>query len=245
MPTTPVVTPTLPPPTPTTAENPTPTPNNNNPTPTETPGPTATPGPGPTSTPGPGPTATSGPNNPVVLGLATTSAPSEVVDNYNPLVEGIQGSYGKVLGASTEMPKTGSADTGPTKLPSGNIEKENSSLVISKIGLNKPLYESQQVGNEWLVGDKEVIEKNINGHTIFYGHDTWDTFGNIADLSQGDRIVRIENGQSTVYEVSEVSTVSEDDTSILMKGNTDDILLVSCDTYNEHMRVIISAHPVK
>ncbi|QQS44062.1 sortase [Candidatus Roizmanbacteria bacterium] len=250
-------------------EGPSPTPTNtptpeeeegNTPTPTKTPaptntptqGPTNTPGPGPTNTPGPSPTNTPGPtntpapetSNPVVQGVTRTSTAQilSAEDNFNPIVLGLKRSFGgQVLGAST-FPKTGAEDSVEEKLPSGNVEIENTTLTIPAIGVNRPVYQGGKLGDMLVVGDKEIL-KAEDFQNVYYGHNTPETLGAISYLSYGDSIIVQEKGSVSVYKVTYkqyINGYAEMDRYV----NDNKLTLISCALQNQDIRVIITAEKV-
>ncbi len=233
----------------------TPTPTKINPTPTNTPTPrpTNTPIPGPTNTPGPEATSTPGPQatstpqptatpttsavggNGVVNGIITSTA-EQNSQEFNPLIEGIKEAFeGRVLG--DKMPKTSPNDTSEN-LPTGGKRITNASLFIPSLGLNKNLYEGERLGNEWLLGDKEIYENKTENIHMIYGHNTSDVFAKLRYLKSGDTIVRNEGDRQDVYKVVSIARVSQ---TSLKSLNSPGLTLVTCDPWKDGLRLIVKA----
>ncbi|MFA6249954.1 MAG: sortase [Candidatus Shapirobacteria bacterium] len=227
-------------PTPTSTLNPTETPSPS-PTSTPVPGPTETPGPGPTETPVPGPTSTPGPANtptpfgvgggeeynPLVAGV-TRSTTTETADNYNPLIEGIQDSYiGEVLGMA--FPATAETQKSLAKLPSNNLLLPDHFIVIPKIGLNRPVYQGEIVGGQYLAGHQEVITSVINGSPVYYAH-SWNAalFEGISRMAIGDFVYVDIAGAGKAYQVSAKSVVADTDLTAIRPSTSDTIYLLTC-----------------
>ena len=248
----------------------TPTPTNT-PVPTETPSPTPTeevPSPTPTTpveqepsmTPTPTeeiatPTPTQTPtpteenhddgdddDSPSVGGIVSSSNPVGGSSDSNPLIEGIKGAYGKTLGTTTKkLPKTGDADGKSESLPTGNQLIENSFLYIPKIGINKALYQGQTIGDEMLVGGNEILQAGDDSNKVFYAHNTNTEFGKLRQLTAGDAIFYTDNGMVHTYIVQSVAKVSATNIQVLENNNEKVITLISCDLYNESLRVVVKA----
>jgi len=219
------------------------------PTATFTPGPTNTPGPEPTNTPAPEPTETVIPQitSPLVQGIIATITPSkiEVEEEFNPLIEGIRKSFSRVLGAK-RLPDTGIEDgqKSEEKLPSGNILQEGKRLIIPKIGLNQPLYQSLPIGQEFIIGHQEIIETKIDSSIIIYGHNDTANFEMIRKLNRGDSILYQNNDDLFLYKVDSVTRVSKNYYQVLENNNPNSIILITCDIWNPYLRVIIKAEKI-
>lgn len=180
---------------------------------------------------------------PVVEGIvAATATPAVLGEFFNPLIEGIKLSYGEILGLTTKLPDTAEPETeGAERYPSGNILKENSYLFIPKIGLEAPVYLSQTIAGDYLVGHKQVLLAEDENDTVFYGHYTGDVFGGLSKLSYGDSIFYTDSGVLKTYQVKTIARVSESYTKVLNQDNPDIITLITCDKFDPNLRVVITA----
>src|SRR3989344_4108375 len=217
----------------------------NTPTPTNTPVPTETPSPTPTQTPTPteeNHDDGDDDDSPSVGGIVSSSSPVGGSSDSNPLIEGIKGAYGKTLGTTTKkLPKTGDADGKSESLPTGNQLIENSFLYIPKIGINKALYQGQTIGDEMLVGSNEILQAGDDSNKVFYAHNTNTEFGKLRQLTAGDAIFYTDNGMVHTYIVQSVAKVSATNIRVLENNNEKVITLISCDLYNESLRVVVTA----
>lgn len=237
-------------PTPTMTQTPTPTVTETpDPTATSTPGPTATPtsGPGPTATPGNSDTNQSGGvgGGEIGSGESTSRAPSVLGEesNYNPLIEGIKRSFGKVLGAKTaKLPTTGMAvafGNNDEQVPSGNVRKADTVLDIPKLHLFQPLYTGEIFGEELILGKDEILSYA----NMIYAHNSTGAFGDIVNLVPGDMVYKTIGGVTTGYTVIEKMWKYEGDIGLL-EEDTNLVYLVTCDYTNPQVRVIVIAKKI-
>lgn len=239
--------------TPTLTLTPTPTKVNSTPTNTPTPKATNTPVPGPTNTPGPEATSTPGPEatstpqptstpttaavggNGIVNGIITSTVEKDTQE-FNPLVEGIKKAFeGRVLG--DKMPKTSPNDISDN-LPTGGKEIANASLFIPSLGLNKKLYKGERLGNDWLLGDKEIYENKTKDVHMIYGHNISDVFDELRYLKSGDTIIRNEGDRQDVYRVVSIARISQ---TSLKSLDYSGLTLVTCDPWKDGLRLIVKA----
>jgi sortase (surface protein transpeptidase) len=111
------------------------------------------------------------------------------------------------LGISTKrLPKTGVkvANWAMPKYPSSNKAMENSYIVINKIGINAPLYQASNIGDDLLVGDSEIL----NTGNMFYGHNSRSAFESLWQLRKGDSIIVTKNGNTQIYTVSNTAYIN-------------------------------------
>ncbi len=235
------------------------------PSPTEIP--TQSPSPNPTSTPTPGSSDNNNNNNnsndnnnnssnnssnnaapaaptpaPAVGGVAQVLG---TTTNYNPIIDGIKGSYGEILGDSTQLPFTAAPVAEGPKLPSDNDRLQGIFLSIPQINFTAPLYQASTVGDNWLIGDQEALEAQVNNGYFIYGHNSPTVFGHLNQLHIGDKFIRSAYGHSTTYQVVEVSRVSAQYQQLFTKITTNTMLLVSCDPHDINLRVVIKAAALK
>lgn len=246
------------------AEAPTPT---NTPTGTLTPTPTATgtlsPTPTSTHTPTPEeePTQTPTPEeeeekeeeeevteeptvepSPLVEGIVSTATPAVGGVEENPLVEGIQKSFGRILGEGT-VPDTDGEMISDENLPSGVKIKPGVSLIIPKLGLDKPVFEAEKIGDQYLVGDKEVLEADRGAGRLIYGHNTEDVLGEINKLTIGDAIMRKSGSGLGVYQVKSIARLSEHNFRVMETGEKE-LVLLTCDLWQNGLRIIVKAERI-
>lgn len=209
------------------------------PEPTDTPGPEATNTPGPEATSTPQPTVTPTTSivggNGVVNGIISSSIEQNIQES-NPLVEGIKEAFeGRVLG--DKMPKTSQSGI-RDNLPTGGKEIANTSLFIPSLGLNKKLYKGERLGNDWLLGDKEIYENKNGDIHMIYGHNTSDVFAGLRYLKPGDTVVRNEKNRQDIYKIVSIARVSY---TSLKSLNYSGLTLVTCDPWEENLRLIVKA----
>ncbi|MCL4384323.1 sortase [Patescibacteria group bacterium] len=164
-------------------------------------------------------------------------------DNNNPIIAGLEASQGEVLGESTQLPYTGTSDASPEKLPSNNLRQIGLSLAIPKLSFLAPIYQAVELGDQYLVGDKEVLEKEVNGAYFLYGHNSPDVFGRLNHLTVGDTLVRSAFGQEVTYRVTGIRWVSQYNQEVLSHLVPGSLVLVSCDPNNLSLRIVINAVP--
>jgi LPXTG-site transpeptidase (sortase) family protein len=239
---TPTVTPTIPP--------------SGTPTATGIPGPSATETPHPSATPGPGPSATPGPGSStstqwggtgggeLASGESTSRSPAVLGEesNLNPLIEGILESFNNVLGAQTKkLPKTGESASpeGHAKLPSGNTLELNVALDIPKINVHTLLHTGRLLGEELLIGNREVLEYG----NIIYAHNSTGSFGKLVELNKGDMIYKTIDQTVHGFVVTDIARVNEYNTGAILKDNRA-LTLITCDFADNSIRIVVTAQKI-
>ncbi len=146
-----------------------------------------------------------------------------------------------MLGAKDKkLPKTGADNllAASEKLPSGNEAVAGVSLMIGKLGLHQQVYRAEMMGNEYLVGDGEVLEA---GNNVFYGHNSAGLFGDLYTLAAGDQIVLAKVGEAVIYTVDSVQAVSQKEASVLSGNSRDEIALITCAQADPDLRIVVRA----
>ena len=210
-----------------------------------TPSNTNTPVPAATNTPAPAATSTpeayvgGGEDNPVTSGIVRTSDVLGSEINYNPLIEGIKETFnGQVLSTST-LANTASVDFTSTKNPTNNKLIEDSYLLIPAINLNQPVYQGVTIGNDYLVGQQEVLKTNIDDITLFYAHNANDVFGQLFQLKNGDNVTFIDGDHLQTLSVVDKFYVSADTSLDTLFLNGSKTLLMTCSFANPNNRIIV------
>ncbi len=224
-------------PTPTSTQIPTVTP-----TPTNPPAPTSTPTPqphsDPTATPTPLPTSSPAPvggYNPTVVQVLGST------DNYNPLIDAIKKSLiGQVLGennlAGTSDPKASNE-----KLPSSNLLTPKT-ITIPQINFSQPIYQSDRIGDELLVGHNEVLEADLNGLKLIYGHNSPQVFANLYQLNLGQSITIDTGDLTSEYQIVSKHFVHESKSNFFESVSSDNIVLMTCSyTQPDYRHIIIAS----
>lgn len=254
-------------PTPTITNTPTNTPTGTlSPTPTQTQTPTETPT--PTNTPVPTATPTNSSNNndnnndnhdnnnDNNVGGDNSPAPTSVVaqsiiqssptvlgtaDTTNYLIDSIKDAYGgQILGVNS-LPATAS-DNIFTNLPSSNQLIDNHFISIPSLSILEPVYQSQTLGDQLLVGDNQILLTQINGANVYYGHNQYGLFSNLYQLQKGKSIF-IDNGsQLQQFTITSKANVNFSDLSIFDNATSTDIFLVTCSRTYPDTRIVIKAH---
>lgn len=228
--------------TPTKTVTPTPT---HNPTPTNTP--VSDPTPTATDTPSSSPESTTTPpavggDNPIVTSITKTSTPQVLgaSQNFNPIIESIKKSLiGQVLGTSF-LANTSAPFSPQEKMPSSNLPT-NGSILIPKIGLSQPLYQSARIGQEFLVGDHEVLLAEVDNTTLIYGHNSPKIFGNLYRLKSGDAVIVDMGDYFENYIISSKHFVHQSDADFLKIADQDNIVLMTCSYSKPEYRHIFIA----
>ncbi|MCX6726472.1 MAG: sortase [Candidatus Shapirobacteria bacterium] len=162
-------------------------------------------------------------------------------DNYNPLINGIKESYGgEVLGESTELMGTAEVVYSTDKLPSGNTLLEGQSISIPAVDINQALYQPQVIADQLAVGQHEVLNTNVNGSNVFYGHNGYDVFGTLYQVVLGNQVIVTKNNQKLVYTVTSTDFVKKDDITVL-KTDANQIVMVTCSFTQPDYRIIVKA----
>ncbi len=162
-------------------------------------------------------------------------------DNYNPLVDGVRLSYnGSVLGATT-LAKTGTTSESKIKLPSGNVLLPNLFLSIPKLKINSQIYQGQSIGQELVVGDREILAVDYNNSTLLYGHNQMSVFGRLHQLRSGDSIGLMKDNQTLNYQVVEVKMIADTDIGALNITNPNYIYLLTCSYLQPDKRWLVIA----
>ena len=162
-------------------------------------------------------------------------------DNYNPLVEGIKDSFGgEVLGEATELMGTAEVVYSNDKLPSGNTLLQGQSISIPAVNINQALYQPQIIADQLAVGQHEVLNTNIDGSDVYYGHNGFDVFGALYQVVLGNQVIVTKNNQKSVYTVTATDFVKKDDVAVL-RTNTDQIVLVTCSFTQPDYRIVVKA----
>ena len=243
---TPISTPTSTPsltstPTPTTTDIPTATP-----TPTSTPLPTSTPVPTavPTNTPSDNNNNVGGDESPTPTAILTqsiiSSSPTVLGTSTNYLVDAIKNAFGgQVLGISS-LPGTASGNLN-TYLPSSNQVIDNHYISIPSLSLLQPVYQSQILGDQLLVGDNQLVLAQINGANVYYGHNQYGLFSGLYQLTPGQPVF-VDNGSGVQqYTVTAKSNVNFSDLSVFDSATSADIFLVTCSRTYPNTRIVIKA----
>lgn len=167
----------------------------------------------------------------------TTTNVLGATDNYNPLVTGIKASYGgSVLGTTTELLGTAEVSYSKDKLPSGNTPDENHSISIPSLNLSTNIYHPQKIGDEYTVGQHEVLFDFINGNRVYYGHNGTDVFGKLYQIKKGAHVTA--NGIH--YSVDQVLFVHKSQVEIL-NSNANQIVLTTCSFTMPDYRIVVKA----
>ncbi len=237
------------------------------PTPTDTPTPTPTPTPTETPTNTPVPTQTpqdsddnndddnDDDNDDNNVGGDESPAPTSLVaqsiiqsaptvlgtsDTTNYLIDSIKDAYGgQVLGVNS-LPATAS-DNISGNLPSSNQLIDNHFMSIPSLSILEPVYQSQTLGDELLVGDNQVLLTQINDANVYYGHNQYGLFSNLFQLTKGKSIFINTNSGLQEFTVTLKSNVNFSDLSVFENATAKDIFLVTCSRTYPNTRIVIKA----
>lgn len=199
----------------------------------------------PTNPPSENPTETPKPNNPNPTSPPSTNTPAPAATSVpvgggnpvsNPLVEGIRESYGGQVLGDTSAPQTHDITSRSELLPTNNV-LSNHSISIPSLNLNEPVYESQKLGSQLLVGHNQILVNFDFGIPIFYAHNGNDKFGKLWEIKMGEDILINEKS----YIVETISYVSSSQTSLLNDFDKQKIALITCQYTNPNNRIIVIA----
>ncbi len=253
---TPVLTPT---PSPSPATSPTPTPGitpSPAPTPTVSPTPSSPTPSSPTpSSPTPSSPTPSSPTpstpspstttpTPGIGGPAATPDILGVQDEFNPLLEGLKFGLKDILGVTT-WPSTGLVDESVANLPN-NLQVTNAKLTLPSLQQEWSIYQGEQIGQDWIVGDTEVSRLPTTKGTVLYGHNTDAVFGRIHTLAWG-ATAQLENGQETkTYRLARSRVINSDYTPLEKIEYADgELTLITCRDADSPLRVIFTFEQIQ
>ena len=125
-------------------------------------------------------------------------------------------------------------------MPSSNLPTDGS-ILIPKIGLSQPLYQSARIGQEFLVGDHEVLLAEVDNTTLIYGHNSPKIFGNLYRLKSGDAVIVDMGDYFENYIISSKHFVHQSDADFLKIADQDNIVLMTCSYSKPEYRHIFIA----
>lgn len=190
------------------------------------------------------PAATSTPIPTTKPVVRTYSSVLGIVDNYNPLVDGIRLSYnGSILGATT-LARTGTVTESDIKLPSNNSLLSDTFLSIPRLKLDTQVYQGNAIGHELVIGDQEVLMTTYNQSTLLYGHNQMSVFGRLHQLQPGDQLTFTHAGLVTNYQIESVTKIADTDLSSLQPLPSNQIYLLTCSYLFPNKRWLVVASQI-
>lgn len=170
-------------------------------------------------------------SSPTVLGTADTT-------NY--LVDSIKDAYGgQILGVNS-LPATAS-DNISTNLPSSNQIIDNHFMSIPSLSILEPVYQSQTLGDQLLVGDNQILLTQINGANVYYGHNQYGLFSNLFQLTKGKSIYINNSSGLQQFTIISKANVNFSDLRVFDNATSNDIFLVTCSRTYPNTRIVIKA----
>ncbi|MFH1769600.1 MAG: sortase [Parcubacteria group bacterium] len=133
-------------------------------------------------------------------------------------------------------------------------EDKTSRLKISKIGVDMPIFESEDASvlkdGGWVFPGTSTPDKGANsvifGHRFKYRPPLSNTFYNLDKVINGDRITITWAGEMYEYEISEIKIIEPTDLSILDSTKKDQITLVTCaPLFSTAQRLVVIAERIQ
>lgn len=160
-------------------------------------------------------------------------------DEFNPLLESLKMSLGDILGATT-WPGTGVVDESTASLPN-NLHATQMQLSLPALAKEWQIYQGEQIGQDWVVGDTEVSRLPTASGTVLYGHNTDSVFGRVHTLPWG-ATAQLNDGQETkTYRLAHTRIINSDYTPLEKIEYTDgELTLITCRDADSPWRVIFT-----
>lgn len=137
----------------------------------------------------------------------------------------------------------------PKVIPVQNTFAIPTDIIIPQVNISLPVEETAINHGVWQVASDAISHLTISarpgekGSIILYGHNTNDRFGPIRWLSPGQTIIVKTKDKSYTYKITETKDVSPNDVSILISGNSQKLILYTCDGFADLQRFVVIAMP--
>jgi LPXTG-site transpeptidase (sortase) family protein len=162
-----------------------------------------------------------------------------IQDEFNPLLEGFKKGLGDILGATT-WPGTGVVDESTVSLPN-NLQATQMQLSLPSLHKQWQVYQGEQIGQDWVVGDTEVSRLPTEKGMVFYGHNTESVFGRVHTLPWGATAQLSDGQQTKTYRLAQTRVINSDYTPLEKIEYTDgELTLITCRDANSPLRVIFT-----
>ncbi len=139
--------------------------------------------------------------------------------------------------------------------PNSEYRTSPNRLIISKIGVNAPIIETdnEEYGlslGAWLIPDGvspgEKGNAIITGHRFKYLPPSNLTFYLFHKLEKGDLVYILWKGEEHYYEIDEIKVVEDTDLSVIEPSDEEVLTLFTCTPiYSTEQRLVIKARPVE
>ena len=143
---------------------------------------------------------------------------------------------------------------GTAGFPDSEYKTSPDRLIISKIGVNAPIIETdnQDYGlslGAWLMPSGsdpgEIGNTIITGHRFKYLPPNNLTFYLFHKLETGDLVYIIWKGEEMYYEISEIKIVEDTDMSVMNQTDDETLTLFTCTPiYSTKQRLVVTAKPM-
>lgn len=134
----------------------------------------------------------------------------------------------------------------------GELQTENPTRVaIQKIAIDLPVKETTINNSDWEINPNGASHLDISadpgtsGNIIIYDHNTWNHFGKITQLKNGDLIeIRTDSGKIFNYKVYKTIVVDPSDVHVLKEYQDQSLTLYTCTGFLDSKRFVVKAERI-